>query len=141
MYPYGEKSQAELDTCHWELQDLFNEAKKHRNISITCGLRSNEQQAIELEEGSTTLGPGESKHNTDPSNAVDAIPYPTTAKDWKNREYWVEWTSWVKGLATGMGIDIVSGFDWDNDYDLADQSFYDGPHFERANAQVSEYSG
>ncbi len=139
MYPYGIASQANLDTCHGELQTLFNEAKKHRNISITCGHRSNAQQAIELAEGSSKLGPGESEHNTDPSNAVDAIPYPTTKEDWENREYWVEWTSWIKGLASGLGVDIVSGFDWDNDYDLDDQSFYDGPHFERAgerNARV-----
>jgi hypothetical protein len=62
---------------------------------------------------------------------VDAIPYPTTQADWENREYWVEWSSWIKGLATGMGVTLVSGFDWDNDYDLDDQSFFDGPHFQR----------
>ena len=106
MYPYGERSQANLDTCHWEIQDLFNEAKKHRNISITCGHRTDEQQAIEFAEGSTKLDAGESEHNRDPSNAVDAIPYPTTAEDWENREYWVEWTSWLKGFAAAMGIAI-----------------------------------
>ena len=130
MYPYGETSQENLGTCHTRLQDLFMEAAKHRNISITCGYRSDEQQAIEFAEGTTTKGPGESDHNELPSNAVDAIPYPTTKEDWENREYWVEWSSWIKGLGSGMGMIIRSGFDWDNDYDLDDQSFFDGPHFE-----------
>jgi len=132
VYHYGETSQENLGECTTDLQDLLIEAIKHRDISITCGHRSNEQQAIELAEGTTKLGPGESKHNSMPSRAVDAIPYPTTAEDWENREYWVEWTSWLKGLAAGMGIDIISGYDWDNDYDLDDQSFFDGPHFEEA---------
>jgi peptidoglycan L-alanyl-D-glutamate endopeptidase CwlK len=130
VYHYGETSQENLGECTADLQDLFIEAIKYRDISITCGHRSNAQQAIEFAEGTTKLGPGKSKHNSKPSRAVDAIPYPTSAEDWKNREYWVEWTSWLKGLATGLGIDIISGYDWDNDYDLDDQSFFDGPHFE-----------
>ena len=130
MYYYGETSQANLGSCHTDLQDLFIEAIKYRDISITCGNRSDEQQDIEFAEGTTTKRAGESEHNTIPSRAVDAIPYPTTKEDWENREYWVEWTSWIKGLASGMGIAVRSGFDWDNDYDLNDQSFYDGPHFE-----------
>lgn len=130
MYHYGETSQENLGQCTTDLQDLLIEAIKYRDISITCGHRSNVQQAIELAEGTTKLGPGKSKHNSMPSRAVDAIPYPTTAEDWENREYWIEWTSWLKGLATGLGMEIISGFDWDNDYDLDDQSFYDGPHFE-----------
>ena len=130
MYHYGATSQANLGSCDTALQDLFIEAIKHRDISITCGHRSNDEQADALIAGTSKLGPGESGHNTIPAEAVDAIPYPTTKEDWEDREYWIEWTSWVKGLATGMGIDIISGFDWDNDYDLDDQSFYDGPHFE-----------
>lgn len=130
MYEYGANSQAQLDTCHPKLQMLFHTAIQFRDISITEGYRSDERQAELLAEGTTKVGPGQSKHNSEPSRAVDAIPYPTTREDWEDREYWVEWTSWIKGLATGLGITVVSGFDWDNDYDLDDQSFFDGPHFE-----------
>lgn len=132
MYPYGATSEQNLSECTDSIQLVFREAARYRNISITCGHRSNEQQAIEFAEGTTKLGPGESEHNKIPSRAVDAIPYPTTAEDWENREYWVEWTSWLKGFASGLGVTLISGFDWDNDYDLSDQSFYDGPHFEEA---------
>ncbi|MCZ6775255.1 MAG: M15 family peptidase [Ignavibacteria bacterium] len=106
------------------------EAAKYRNISITCGHRSDEDQDQAFEDGTTTKQAGESDHNVLPSLAVDAIPFPTTQEDWENREYWVEWSSWIKGLGSGMGMIIRSGFDWDNDYDLDDQSFFDGPHFE-----------
>ncbi len=131
-YSYGRRSKANLITCSFDIQRVFQEAIKHRDISITEGNRSNALQAEALAKGTSQLGPGESKHNVMPSKAVDAIPYPTTEEDWENREYWVEWSSWIKGLATGMGITLISGFDWDNDFDLDDQKFYDGPHFEEA---------
>ena len=132
MYKYGTSSTAELESCEDDLQRLFNEAIKHRDISITQGWRSDHDQDTYFLNGTSKLKAGESAHNTSPSRAVDAIPYPTTKEDWENRAYWIEWTSWIKGLATGMGIDIISGYDWDNDYDLDDQSFFDGPHFELA---------
>lgn len=130
MYHYGTKSTFQLATASVDLQRLFNEAIKHRDISILEGYRSHERQGEMLAEGKSKLGPGESKHNQSPSRAVDAIWYPFVEEDWDDREKWVEWTSWIKGLAAGMGIDIISGYDWDHDFDLDDQNFNDGPHFE-----------
>ena len=36
----------------------------------------------------------------------------------------------VRGVAAMMDIDIEWGGDWDSDYVLDDQSFYDFPHFQ-----------
>jgi hypothetical protein len=36
----------------------------------------------------------------------------------------------VRGVAWKLGIEVVSGSDWDSDYVLNDQSFYDLPHWE-----------
>jgi len=132
MYHYGAKSTERLAECSSNIQMVFNEAIKHRDISIFEGYRSNERQQELLDEDppKTKLGPGQSKHNQQPSMAVDAVPYPMVESDWEDREFWVEWTSWLKGFASGLGVTLVSGYDWDNDYDLDDQSFYDGPHFE-----------
>ena len=133
-YHYGEKSQTNLSQCHLDIQRVFNEAIKHRDISITCGRRGKPTQNKLFADGKTKVQYPDSYHNAEfpeLADAVDAIPYPTTQADWENREYWVEWSSWIKGLATGMGITLVSGFDWDNDYELDDQSFFDGPHFQR----------
>ena len=130
MYSYGIKSTKELASCTDDIQKVFNAAIKIRDISITEGTRNDERQNKLFDEGKTKLRFPDSKHNSWPSRAVDAIPYPTTQEDWENREYWVEWSSWLKGFASGMGITLISGFDWDNDYDLTDQSFFDGPHFQ-----------
>ncbi len=130
MYSYGTNSTIELATCTSNIQTVFNAAIKIRDISILEGRRSNDRQHKLFLEGKSKLDAGESKHNHFPSQAVDAIPYPTTSEDWENREYWVEWSSWLKGFASGMGITLISGFDWDNDYDLDDQTFFDGPHFQ-----------
>lgn len=130
MYKYGENSENELITCSSNIVRVFREGILHRDISIIEGTRSHARQNELFAEGKSKLRGGQSMHNYFLSKAVDAIPYPTTAEDWENREYWVEWSSWIKGLATGMGITLISGFDWDNDYDLSDQTFYDGPHFE-----------
>lgn len=129
-YRYGAASESRLAECTEPLERLFREAIRHRDISIICGHRNELDQNQAVADGVSFVRWPDGAHNSIPSRAVDAIPYPTTAEDWKNREFWVEWTSWVKGLASGMGIEIVSGYDWDNDYELDDQKFYDGPHFE-----------
>jgi hypothetical protein len=36
----------------------------------------------------------------------------------------------MKGHAKALGIDLRQGIDWDNDNDLADQTFFDLPHNE-----------
>ena len=83
-------------------------------------------------EGKSGLVFPKSKHNRKPTLAIDAIPYPIKAADWEDRIFWIEWSSWVKGHAAGLGIILISGYDWDNDYDygIKDQKFWDGPHFE-----------
>jgi hypothetical protein len=61
------------------------------------------------------------------------LPYPFKPEWWNSKEYfhiWAEWGSWVKGFAAAKGVPLRWGFDWDNDFDLKDQTFYDGPHFE-----------
>ena len=130
MYKYGKKSTHELSTCSFNIKRVFHAAIKIRDISVTEGHRTNQRQHMLFLEGKSKLDAGESEHNYVPSRAIDAHPWPITKEDWENREFWVEWSSWLKGFASGMGITLISGFDWDNDYDLDDQTFYDGPHFQ-----------
>ena len=136
-YAYSERSKKILATVHEDLQLIFNEAIAHRDISITAGRRGKSAQNKLYATGKSKLKYPDSYHNaTAPALAlaVDAIPYPTTQEDWGNREFWVEWSSWIKGLGTGLGITVISGFDWDNDYDVSDHTFYDGPHFQLEDA-------
>lgn len=132
---YWSASSAEkLATCDTRLQDLMREALLHfpHDMTIIEGHRTNERQAQLLAEGKSKLGPGQSKHNAMPSRAVDAAPIVDGKIDWKNRELWIAWASFIKGLAAARGIPIRWGGDWDGDFDSAEHGFWDGPHFELA---------
>ena len=130
MYQWSERSRNKLNTAHPELQRLMNEALKHRDITIIEGHRTKEKQDEYFRTGKSKVQWPNSKHNKMPAMAVDAIPYPFESKDWNDREKFVEFASWIRGLAAGLGIAVRCGIDWDQDFDLKDTTFFDGPHIE-----------
>lgn len=127
MPQFSDLSKQRLATCHPKLQALFNEVIKHYDCTVTCGYRSAAEQEEAVRTGkSKTLFP-DSKHNKTPSMAVDVVPCPV---DWKNMEAFYHFGGFVRGIASTMGIKIRWGGDWDGDFQLKDQNFYDLPHFE-----------
>lgn len=68
-----------------------------------------------------------SKHNSQPSKAVDVSPYPI---NWNNKEGFYHFAGFVRATAQQMGIKIRWGGDWNGNFDLKDQNFFDLPHFE-----------
>ena len=132
---WSSRSAARLATCDVRLQNIFNKVLLHspHDTTITEGFRSNDRQQEMLDSGLSKLGPGKSKHNTNPSRAVDAAPLVNGLIDWKDREVWIGWANFVKGIASGMEIPLVWGGDWDGDFDSAEHGFWDGPHFELEN--------
>ena len=60
-------------------------------------------------------------------HGVDVVPYPI---DWNDRMRFYHFIGFVRGVAWKMGIEVVSGSDWDSDYVLNDQDFYDVPHWQ-----------
>lgn len=134
MPSFGNRSRANLATCHPDLQRLFNEVIKHFDCTITCGHRTEAEQDALYAKGRTTPGPKvtraqwpNSKHNTLPSIAVDVTPYPV---DWKDIKRFYYFAGVVKGIALSLDIDIRWGGDWDSDTEVTDQKFNDLPHFE-----------
>ena len=127
MPKYSDRSKIKLETCDSKLQDLFNEVIKHFDCSILCGHRGEEEQNKVYHTGWSKLQFPRSKHNSSPSKAVDAAPYPI---DWKDRERFYYFAGVVKGVALGMNISIRWGGDWDSDTQVKDQTFFDLPHFE-----------
>jgi len=127
MPAFGKQSIARLETCDAKLQRLANELVKHQDCTILCGYRSPEEQQKLLDSGVSRVGPGQSKHNTLPSKAMDISPYPI---DWNDRERWLMWCGFIKGVAAVMGIKIRMGADWDMDGYTSDQKFHDMPHIE-----------
>ena len=133
-YEFSERSREALGTADVELQRLFNEVIMHIDCSVIYGLRTLEQQKDLYAQGRTR--PGRIVTNLDGINkrskhqdglAVDVVPYPI---DWDNRERFVHFAGFVRGIATQMNIKIRWGGDWDGDNDLRDQTWMDLPHFE-----------
>ena len=81
MYYYGETSKARLATCHPDLQRIVNFVIKHIDVTIVCGTRGEEEQQEAFDNGYSTVQYPNSKHNSSPSMAVDAVPYPTMWSD------------------------------------------------------------
>lgn len=145
MYAFSHESEAQLATCHPDLQRLFHEVIKHWDCTVLEGKRSFARQRRNVLKGvSKTL---DSKHVYPldaPSDAVDVAPYPLK---WPRRpadtstaelERWMKeyalfyyFAGFVLGTAQQMGIAIRHGGDWDGDRELKDQDFDDLPHFER----------
>jgi len=112
---------------HPKLQKIFYEVVKHFDCSVIEGRRLKAAQDDAYHSGRSKVKWPNSKHNPIPSQAIDVIPYPV---DWNDKDRFMVFGGFVKGIATSMGIKIRWGGDWDSDNDFHDQTFNDYPHFE-----------
>jgi len=110
MPSFSKHSLARLETCDDRLIAICNRVIKCMDFTVVEGHRSNESQEIMFNTGRSKLRAGMSRHNREPSMAVDVAPYRNGGIDWDSREH--------------------LGGDWDGDLDFRDQSFNDLPHFE-----------
>jgi hypothetical protein len=78
-------------------------------------------------QGKSKLRAGQSKHNSDPSRAVDVAPYPI---DWNNMHRFYLLAGFMFQAASQLDIKLRWGMDWDMDWIHTDQTFFDAPHFE-----------
>jgi len=127
MASFGASSKAQLDTVHPRLKELFNEVVKTFDCKVICGYRTQGDQDKAFEAGLSKVQWPNSKHNSYPSLAVDVAPYPV---DWKDLNRFYHFGGYVRAVADRLGIKIRWGGDWDGDFDLKDQNFFDLPHFE-----------
>lgn len=134
MPKFSARSNANLNTCHEDLQILFRVVVEEFDCSIICGQRNEEAQSAAFAAGLSKLRFPESKHNASPkSKATDAVPYPI---DWHDRERFYFFAGYVLAIASEMYAAgkmkhrVRWGGDWDGDTDLKDQTFMDLPHFE-----------
>ena len=127
LYRFGVKSAERLATCDVRLQEILNEAIKIVDFSVICGHRDKEAQNMAYYEGKSKLQYPDSKHNTNPSEAVDVAPYPI---DWNDTERFAHLIGILRGIAHTKGYKLRVGIDWDMDGDIRDHSFMDYPHIE-----------
>ena len=129
MPSYSRSSLNNLSTCHPDLQRVFSVLLEWFDHTILKGHRNEIDQDKAFDEGKSQLKWPDGNHNTLPSNAVDAIPYPI---DWNDRERMTYFAGQVIATAREMGIKIRWGRNWAQDNDLDANSFDDLVHFELA---------
>lgn len=122
-----------LKTCHIDLQFLFAEVSKHFKFIVTEGYRGKEAQDKAFKEKKSQVKFPNGKHNSFPSNALDAYPAPIDFKDIQRIHYF---GGFVLGVAEMLKLqgkishDIRWGGDWDSDTEMNDEKFRDLGHFE-----------
>lgn len=127
MPEFSASSKAKLATCDVRLQRVFEEVIKHRDCTVSCGHRGQEEQDEAYRTGKSKVQWPNSNHNRLPSIAADVVPYPV---DWSDYSYFTHFAGFVLGVAAGMGIKLRWGGDWNRDGKTKDEKFFDGPHFE-----------
>lgn len=142
MNKWSNISKQRLDTCHADLQLLFNTVLPFFDCTVLEGHRSVTRQQELYRQGRETSGAivthvdginKLSKHNHTPSQAVDIVPYPV---NWGDTSRMYHFAGFVKATALMLqrsGLiehELRWGGDWDNDTHVDDQSFMDLPHFE-----------
>ena len=152
-YRFSDRSRRRLDECHDDLVTVMEHVIKHVDIMVLEGQRGKERQNQLVEQGKSKAPWPQSKHNAGPgtgrtkSHAVDILPSPFDGNDtdsegigWANRSRF----HYVGGIVIGVARELQRrgtiahrvrwGGDWNQNNNPADQSFYDGPHFELVDA-------
>lgn len=127
MPHFNTTSKKRLATCDDRLQKIFKTVIIHFDCSILEGHRSEEKQNKALEAKVTQLPWSKSKHNKEPSLAIDALPYPI---DWNDIKRMYYFAGFVMAIAKGIYIPLRWGGDWDLDTEILDNRFNDLGHFE-----------
>lgn len=155
MPNYSNTSLARLLSCTENIQRVFIKVVNRFDCTILEGYRSKVRQNSLYDQGRSQVRYPKGKHNKNPSEAVDAAPYPldwTTSPDVMkkmqenygisdsvmfelqsaidNQCRWHYFAGYVLATGHSMGIELRWGGDWDMDYDIDDNRFDDLPHFE-----------
>lgn len=127
MNTYSHTSAKRLATCCPELVDTFGAVLEIIDHTIIEGTRTALVQNEYFRTGRSKLEWPDSSHNSLPSLAVDAAPYPI---DWNDSKRFYYFAGAVKSIGWTLGHRIRWGGDWDSDNDFNDQTFMDLVHFE-----------
>ena len=141
MPKFGTRSRSQLETCHPDLQTLFNAVIEVVDCSVVCGFRNKTDQDKAFNSGHSKAKFPDGKHNSNPSTAVDVYPYPVDFEDLP-RFYW--FGGWVLAKAEilrnvgEITHKIKWGGNWrglnngkiDFSYNMRKDVLNDLPHFE-----------
>ena len=115
----NDMSKEKLLECDPRLIDIITEADKVMPIIVICGHRRQKEQDEAYAKGNSKVKWPMSKHNSQPSMAVDVAPYPLR---WTLTKKFIELSGIIKGIAHQKGIELT----WGGDF----KHFPDMPHYE-----------
>ena len=124
-YALSKTGQNKLEQAHLSLQEIVLELLHYKDITITCTVRTKEEQEEAFRKGNSKARYGQSAHNFNPSRAIDIVPYPIPMKgnQWDNNsKEWDDVAELFLTIAKDKGIDIT----WGGNF----KSIVDKPHFE-----------
>ncbi len=133
-FKFGDRSLNELAQTHADLVQLCQTTMNMQlfDFGITCGHRGQQAQDKLVFEGRAKLSWPDSKHNRQPSHAIDFILYingkPTY--DPKDHAGYYMAVGVFRAVAAGLKLKIRVGADWDGDFSTQDQSFNDLVHIQ-----------
>ena len=127
MPRFSNASAQKLATCDPRLRSVFDEVIRTFDCTIVTGHRGQAEQDEAFRAGKSKVRWPDGMHNTIPSMAVDAVPYPI---DWQDRERATLFAGFVLGTALQMGIRLRWGGDWNGNWQVKDNKFDDLWHFE-----------
>ena len=135
MPKFGDRSNENLETCSEQLQTVAREAIRFVDFSVIEGHRTAERQQELFADGKSQLDgvTQKSHHQSDPSRAMDLLPYPSVLHGlniWSDFKRFTLFDGFILGIARANGIELISGIDWNRDWSMADTGFFDYPHFE-----------
>lgn len=131
MRQWGKSSKRHLDTVDRALQRVMNRVLQEvADVSITCGYRDEATQNLLYIEGKSKVIYPNSKHNIQPSRAIDFLPYPAPTSE---KKLWAA-LGYIAGRAIEIGkeegVVLRWGGDWNRNGDLTDNNFDDLFHLE-----------
>jgi peptidoglycan L-alanyl-D-glutamate endopeptidase CwlK len=125
MPRFSTKSLDRLAECELPLQILMSKAINKIDFSILCGYRGKAEQDIAFKKGTSKVKFPNSKHNKNPSHAVDIAPYPL---NWKDINSFIELSKVIKETWNELTEQEKAGWklEWGGDW----PSFKDYPHYQ-----------
>jgi len=137
MPRFGRKSKERLESCHDDLQALFNTVICSIDCSVLCGHRGKEEQNKAVAEGRSKAEYPNGRHNRKPSHAIDVSPYPV---DWNDLDRFYYFAGFVLATANFLKDlgEISHNIRWGGNWrgfnngviDFSKNTFDDLPHFE-----------
>lgn len=134
MFAFGPTSSQRLETCHPNLIRVFRRALELQVVDITIlvGHRAEAEQEQAFRDGKSEKRWPLSRHNSTPSEAVDAAPVFADGRriPWDDQSTWMMFGGFILAVAAGEGVPLRWGGDWNGNWTSSDQRFHDRPHFE-----------